>query len=557
MASDQLVFVPLGGVGEIGMNLALYGFGKGRERQWLAVDMGVSFAKEDLPGVDGILPDISFLLERKRNLVGIAITHAHEDHFGALFELWPQLEVPVFMTPFAAGLLAAKKESERGAPNIPVQVVQQGERFSAGPFDLEYIPMSHSIPEPNSIAIRTPAGLVLHTGDWKLDPTPLVGKPTDAARLAALGEEGILALICDSTNAYRDGVSPSEADVAKVLEEMIANSPNRIVVTTFASNIARLRTVALAAQKAGREVVVIGRAMQRALGVAEELGYLEGVGPIRDQDAFGYLPRDKVLALMTGSQGEPRAALARIANGDHRDVALASGDRVIFSSRTIPGNERSVNGIINALVDLGIEIVTDSDGLVHVSGHPRRDELRQMYAWTKPQILIPVHGEARHLREQVKLATAEGIPEVVELRNGKMVRLSPSPAAVISEVKTGRLYRDGNLLLPPEASGVTDRRRLSFAGSVTVALAMATDGDLLDDPQIAIIGLPMIDNKGVAFQSIVEDAIENALASMPRQRRKDASTVREAVRRAVRNEVAAIWGKKPATAVLISVIEDE
>jgi ribonuclease J len=557
MASDQLVFVPLGGVGEIGMNLALYGFGKGRERKWLAVDMGVSFAKEDLPGVDGILPDIDFLVERKRNLVGIAITHAHEDHFGALFELWPELQVPVFMTPFSAGLLAAKKESEAGAPEIAVKIVQQGGRVTAGPFELEYIPMSHSIPEPNAIAIRTPAGLVLHSGDWKLDPTPLVGKATDSERLQAIGEEGVLALICDSTNAIRDGVSPSEAEVATVLEDIIAASPNRVVVTTFASNIARLRTVALAAQKAGREVVVIGRAMQRALAVADEMGYLKGVGPIRDQEAFGYLPRDKVLALMTGSQGEPRAALARIATGDHRDVALASGDRVIFSSRTIPGNERSVNGIINALVDQGVEIMTDTDGLVHVSGHPRRDELRQMYAWTKPEILVPVHGEARHLHEHAKLARAEGIPQVVELRNGRMVRLSPGPAEIINDVKSGRLYRDGKLLLHPDVSGVADRRRLSFAGSVTISLAMATDGDLLDDPQIAMIGLPMVDNDGNAFAGIVEDAVENALASLPKPRLRDPATVREAVRRAVRNEVANIWGKKPATAVLVSVIEDE
>jgi len=419
------------------------------------------------------------------------------------------------------------------------------------------VPMSHSIPEPNAIAIRTPCGLVLHTGDWKLDPTPLIGKPTDSTRLQELGDEGVLALICDSTNAIREGTSPSEADVAKVLEEMIAASPNRVVVTTFASNISRLRTVALAARKADREIVVIGRAMHRALGVAEEMGYLKGVGPIRDQDAFGYLPRDKVLALMTGSQGEPRAALARIANGDHRDVALASGDRVIFSSRTIPGNERSVNGIINALVDMGIEIVTDSDGLVHVSGHPRRDELRQMYAWTKPQILVPVHGEARHLHEQAKLASEEGIPEVVEVRNGRMVRLSPSPATIVRDVKSGRIYRDGNLLVHPDASGVADRRRLSFAGTVTVSLAMATDGDLLDDPQIAMLGLPTFDSRGKPFQTIVEDAIENAIASLPRPRLKDPGTVREAVRRAVRNEVAAIWGKKPVTAVLISVIEDE
>ncbi len=557
MASDQLVFVPLGGVGEIGMNLALYGFGKGRERQWLAVDMGVSFAKDDLPGVDGVLPDIEFLLERKRNLVGIAITHAHEDHFGALFDFWPQLEVPVFMTPFAAGLLAAKKEGERGAPDIPVKVVQQGERFSAGPFELEYIPMSHSVPEPNAIAIRTPAGMLLHTGDWKLDPTPLIGRPTDGKRLKELGDEGILGLICDSTNAVRDGVSPSEADVAGVLQDIIAGSPNRVVVTTFASNIARLRTVAIAGQKAGREVVVIGRAMHRALGVADELGYLKGVGPIRDQDAFGYLPRDKVLALMTGSQGEPRAALARIANGDHRDIALSSGDRVIFSSRTIPGNERSVNTIINALVDQGIDLVTDNDALVHVSGHPRRDELRQLYAWTRPQIIIPVHGEARHLREHAKLAAAENIPEVVELRNGKMARLSPSPAAIISDVKVGRLYRDGNLVLHPDVSGVADRRRLSFAGAVTISLAMATNGDLLDDPQIAMIGVPLADGEGQSFQGLVEDAIDNALDSLPRARRRDPGTVREAVRRAVRNGIAAVWGKKPVTAVLLSIIEDE
>jgi len=557
MASDQLVFVPLGGVGEIGMNLALYGFGKGRNRQWLAIDMGVSFAKDDLPGVDGILPDIDFLLERKRNLVGIAITHAHEDHFGALFDFWPELEAPVFMSPFAAGLLAAKKGSENGAPDIPVQVVQQGDRFPVGPFELEYIPMSHSIPEPNAIAIRSPAGLVLHSGDWKLDPTPLVGKPTDADRLKALGEEGILALICDSTNAIRDGVSPSEADVAQELEGIIAGSPNRVVVTTFASNIARLRTVAIAGQKAGREVVVIGRAMHRALGVADELGYLKGVGPIRDQDAFGSFPRDRVLALMTGSQGEPRAALARIANGDHRDIALSSGDRVIFSSRTIPGNERSINAIQNALVDQGVDVITDSDALVHVSGHPRRDELRQLYGWTKPQILIPVHGEARHLHEHARLAQSEGIAEVIELRNGKMARLAPSPASVISDVNAGRLYRDGNLLLHPDASGVTDRRRLSFAGVVTVALAMATDGDLLDDPQIAIFGLPTVDGSGRPFLTIIEDTIENVLESLPRGRRKDPGTVREAVRRAVRGEVAAVWGKKPITGVLISVIEDE
>ncbi len=557
MASDQLVFVPLGGVGEIGMNLALYGFGRGRKRKWLAVDMGVSFAKDDLPGVDGVLPDIDFLLQRKKDLVGIAITHAHEDHFGALFDFWPELEVPVFMTAFAAGLLAAKKGAENGAPAIDVKTVKPGRQFSCGPFDLEYVAMSHSIPESNGIAIRTPVGLVLHTGDWKLDPTPVVGDPTDSDRLHSLGDEGILALVCDSTNAIRDGVSPSEADVGSALESIIANSSNRVIVTTFASNIARLKTVALAGKRAGRELVVVGRAMHRSLGVAEELGYLDGVGTIHDQDAFARLPRDKVLALMTGSQGEGRAALARVANGEHRDITLASGDRVVFSSRTIPGNERSVNAIQNALIDQGVDVITDGDTLVHVSGHPRRDELRQLYQWTRPEILIPVHGEPRHLRHHAKLGQAEGIPEVLEIRNGKMARLAPGPAAIVSDVQSGRLYRDGKLLVLPEASGVQERRRLSFGGIVTIALVMATDGELLDDPQIAPFGLPAADEGGNSFLSIIEDIVENTLDSLPRPRRKDPGTVRDAVRRAVRNEIAEIWGKKPVTGVIVSVVEDE
>ncbi len=557
MASDQLVFVPLGGVGEIGMNLALYGIGSGRKRQWLAVDMGVSFAKDDLPGVDGVLPDIDFLLQRKTDLLGIAITHAHEDHFGALFDFWPELEVPVYMTPFAAGLLAAKKGSEGGAPDIDVKVIKQGGQFSCGPFGLEYIAMSHSIPESNAIAIRTPAGLVLHTGDWKLDPTPIVGEPTNSDRLRVLGDEGILALVCDSTNAIRDGISPSEADVGGELESIIANSNNRVIVTTFASNIARLKTVALAGKRAGRELVVVGRAMHRALGVAEELGYLEGVGTIHDQDAFARLPRNKVLALMTGSQGEARAALARVASGEHRDIVLAAGDRVVFSSRTIPGNERSVNGIQNALVDQGVDVITDGETLVHVSGHPRRDELRQLYQWTRPEILVPVHGEPRHLRHHAKLGKAEGIPDILELRNGKMARLAPAPAAIVGDVQAGRLYRDGKLLISPEASGVQERRRLSFGGVVTIALVMATDGELLDDPQIAPFGLPLSDTNGNSFLSIIEDIVENTLDSLPRPRRKDPGTVREAVRRAVRNEIAEIWGKKPVTGVIVSVVEDE
>ena len=553
---DELVFVPLGGVGEIGMNLALYGYGHGRNRAWLAVDMGVAFGHEDLPGVDAVLPDIRYLLERKDRLAGIVISHAHEDHFGALNDFWSQLEVPVYMTPFAAGLLEAKRAMEPNAPKIPVTIVRQRETVTVGPFEVEYIPVSHSIPEPNALAIRTPLGTVLHTGDWKLDPAPGLGLATDDDRLAALGQEGVLALVSDSTNAIREGVSPSEGEVAVVLERLIAEAPHRVAVTTFASNVSRLKAVAAAAQRAGRDVVIIGRAIRRAVDVATELGYLEGLPPFLDQSSYGYLPRNKVVALMTGSQGEPRAALARIAAGDHREVALSPGDRVIFSSRTIPGNERAVNAIINALVDFGTEVVTDRDALVHTSGHPRRDELRQLYDWTKPQIVIPVHGEALHLHEQAKVARAAGIPQVIEARNGRMIRLAPGRAERLDDVTHGRLYRDGRLLVSHEESGVGERRRLSFAGIVSVAIVLSDSGEVLEDPAVSLLGLPAADREGEPLQAVVEEAVDEALDSLPKPRRRDAGLVRETVRRAVRGEIDAIWGKKPPTIIHVTQVSD-
>ena len=552
----ELVFVPLGGVGEIGMNLGLYGYGSGRDRAWLAVDMGVAFGHDDLPGVDAVLPDIRFLRDRKAQLVGIVITHAHEDHYGALMDFWPQLEAPVYMTPFAAGLLEAKRGSEPNAPKINVTVVKQRDRVRLGPFEVEFIPMSHSIPEPNALAIRTPAGTVLHTGDWKLDPAPGLGIPTDEDRLATLGREGVLALVSDSTNAIRDGISPSEGEVALVLERLIAEAPQRVAVTTFASNVGRLKSVAAAAQRAGREVVVVGRSIRRAVDVAEELGYLEGMPRFLDQDAYGYLPRNKVVALMTGSQGEPRAALSRIAAGDHREVALAPGDRVIFSSRTIPGNERPVNAIINRLVDFGAEVITDRDALVHTSGHPRRDELRQLYDWTKPRIVIPVHGEALHLHEQAKVARAAGVEEVVEVRNGQMVRLAPGRAERLDSVAHGRLYRDGRLLVSHEDSGVGERRRLAFSGVISVAIVLSDSGDVLEDPTITLLGVPAANAAGEKLFKILEESVDEALDSLPKGRRRDAGLVRESVRRTLRSAVDAAWGKKPSTIVHVTHVSD-
>jgi ribonuclease J len=543
--AQQLVFAPLGGVGEIGMNLSIYGLGDERRRQWLAVDLGVSFAAEEhLPGVDLILPDIRYLIEERKNLVGLVLTHAHEDHFGALIDLWPRLKVPLYATPFTAALLEAKCASEPRAPKIPVTIVALGSRFNVGPFDIELVTMAHSIPESNALIIRTPGGTVLHTGDWKIDPTPILRDPTDEKKLRALGQEGCLALVGDSTNAVREGRSPSEADVARTIAGLVKSARGRVAVTTFASNVARLRAVADAARAADREVVVIGRAMERVVQIARETGYLDGVQDFRPVDAYGYLPPKKVVALCTGSQGEPRAALSRIAEDQHPEVTLSQGDCVIYSARTIPGNEKAVGRVINLLIEQGIEIITDRTHLVHVSGHPRRAELEELIGWVKPKVLIPVHGEALHLHEHAALARSCGVPEVVRCRNGDLVQLSPQ-ARIIDEVPAGRLYKDGTLVVEADARTVADRRRLSFAGVVSIAIAMTDKGELRDGPLLDLIGIPERAGDGGSMNDAVQDAVLETIESLPRGRRRDPDAVAEAVRRAVRAAVVQRWGKKP------------
>jgi ribonuclease J len=546
MAQNELVFAPLGGIGEIGMNLSIYGFGDERRRQWLIVDCGVSFASEELlPGIDLILPDIRFLIEQRKNIVGLVITHGHEDHIGALIDLWPRLKVPLYATPFTAALFEAKRLSEPGAPQIPVKVAPLGGRLNLGPFTVDFINVAHSIPESNALAIRTPAGVVLHTGDWKIDPTPLIGQPTDQARLTALGDEGVLALVGDSTNAVREGRSPSESDVARTLAELIRTAPARVAVTTFASHVGRIRAVADAARAVDREVVLVGRAMERVTQVARETGYLDGVQDFRSMESYGYLPPDKVLALCTGSQGEPRAALSRIAEDEHPEVTLAKGDRVIFSSRAIPGNEKAVARVINGLVSQGVEVITDRTHLVHVSGHPRRAELLDMIAWVRPKILIPAHGEALHLNEHAELGRRAGVPHVLVCRNGDLVRLAQDGAQIIDKVPSGRLYKDGSILINAEAKTVAARRRLSFSGIVTIALALSEKGTLAADPEIELIGIPETDAGGASMNEIARDAVEEAFESMPKPRRRDADAVAEAVRRAVRGAIAQRWNKKP------------
>jgi ribonuclease J len=537
------------------MNLYLYGYGRDGAREWLIVDMGITFGGETEPGIDVILPDIRFIEEEKHNIVGLLLTHAHEDHFGAVVDLWPQLAgIPVYATPFTAEMLKSKL-AEMGLVNgFPLEIIPLGHRRAIGPFDIELITMSHSIPEPSAVVIRTPLGAALHTGDWKLDENPLTSAPTDEARLRALGTDGLSALICDSTNAVREGISASEADVAVTLARLIREAPQRVAVTTFASNVARIRSVANAARAAGRELVVVGRAMFRVIEAAQATGYLDPDLSFHEETIFSKLPPHKVLALCTGSQGETRAAMARIAQNEHPNVKLDEGDWVIFSSRTIPGNEKAVGRVQNALADMEVEVITDQDAAVHVSGHPRRGELEQLYAWVKPDTAIPMHGEGRHLEAHAKLAEKLGVRQVVRARNGTMVRLLPGPAEIINEVPVGRLYRDGAIVTRADDGQVRERRKLGFAGAVAVSLVLSDKGALLADPEVAVTGLPPADKEGTPFTEIARDAVIGTIESLPKPKRKDQALVSEAVRRSVRAAVNQAWGKKPMCSVLLTVL---
>ncbi|WP_062203366.1 ribonuclease J [Aureimonas sp. AU12] len=534
------------------MNLALYGYGPSDNREWIMVDCGVSFAGPDFPGVDLVLPDISFIENRLSALKGIVITHAHEDHYGAVLDLWPRLKAPVYATPFTAALLQAKREGEPGAPKVPVTIFRAGETFQVGPFSIEAVNVTHSIPEPVALAIRTPLGTVVHTGDWKIDATPALGDPTDEARLRQIGEDGVLALICDSTNAMREGVSPSERQVTQSLQEIIAAAKGRVAITTFSSNVGRIRSIAKASDDAGRQVLLMGRSMKRVADVAGELGYLDGLQPFVGEQDFGYLPRDKAVIVLTGSQGEPRAALARLSRDEHPTVALSKDDTVIFSSRSIPGNEKAIGDIKNALIERGVRIIEDQDKLVHVSGHPRRSEMKQMYEWIRPKIAVPAHGESAHLSAHAQFARDLGVPEVVSLRNGQMVRLAPGAATVIDEVPFGRLYKDGYLVGTAEQMGINERRRLSFAGQVSVLIELTAKLELEVDPEVVCMGLPAKDETGEEMSEVLIDAAAGAVESIPKGRRKDLELVREAVRRAVRGEANDAWGKKPAVTVFVT-----
>jgi ribonuclease J len=543
--SDELLFLALGGAGEIGMNLNLYG----HAGKWLMVDLGVTFGDESTPGVDVIMPDPEFIRERVKDLVAIVLTHAHEDHIGAVPYLWSQLRCPLYATPFTASVLRRKLEEAGLHREAVVTEIPMSGKVSLAPFEVELITLTHSIPEPNAVVVRTKLGAVLHTGDWKLDPNPLLGPTSDEAALRKLGDGGVLAMVCDSTNVFVEGTSGSEADVRDSLREVIGTLKNRVAVGCFASNVARLGTIAEVAAEHGRQCALVGRSLWRMVAAAQENGYLTGLPEFVAEHDVGFFPRDKILMICTGSQGEPRSALARIARKEHPHVTLESGDAVIFSSRTIPGNEKSIARLQNDLALQGVEIITDRDEDIHVSGHPARDELTEMYQMVRPRIAIPVHGEARHIKEHVALAKQCQVPEAIEAANGAVIRLAPGPAEVIAQVTSGRLGLDGNSLLRLDGDMIRHRHRMSFNGLIMVSVAMTKDGRLLAPPQVSLEGL--LDGGEAAAEAIADmtDAVSEALEKLGKPQLLDTEEVAECARLAARRWFHKAYDKKPVTKV--------
>jgi ribonuclease J len=535
---NALFFVPLGGAGEIGMNFSLYAFGG----KWLIIDCGVTFGDDAQAGVDVVMADPAFIVERRDDLLGIVATHAHEDHIGAIPYLWPQLKCPVWATPFTASVLRAKLGEVGLLDKVKITTVPMSGRFTIGPFDLELITLTHSIPEPNAVVIRTPVGTVLHTGDWKFDPDPLIGDPWDEPALRRLGDEGVLAMICDSTNALKPGVSGSEAELRESLTELIGHyDSGRVAVACFASNVARLSTIAYAAQQNGRDVALVGRSLGRIDKAARENGYLTDVPRFLTEDEAGYVPRDKILMICTGSQGEPRAALARIARDDHPNVVLEEGDVVIFSSRIIPGNEKAIGRLQNALVRLGVDIVTEQDHFVHVSGHPAQDELIHMYQLVRPRVAIPVHGEARHLAAHADLAADCQVPEALVIENGDVIRLDRKGGAIVGEAPVGRIASDGKSLLPLRGTALRERQRVGLNGAVIASLVLDRRGFLAAPPQITLIGLA--EANAVPAASLL-DAVTDGIEGLPALMRRDDDAVRDTVRRILRRRLNELFGKR-------------
>ena len=549
---DELVFLPLGGSNEIGMNLNLYGYGPSNDRKWIVVDLGVTFGDQTTPGVEIILPDPTYLEQVKNNLLGIVLTHAHEDHIGAVGWLWRRFKAPLYATPFTAFLLREKLREAGLEGQARITEVELGGNLKLGPFDIDLLTLTHSIPEPNGLAIKTPLGTVLHTGDWKIDPEPITGAPTDDAAIRKLGDEGVLAMICDSTNVFVDGESGSETGVREALTPLIKSLKGKVAVACFASNVARMDSVIRAGQAAGRAVVLVGRSMHRMAAAAKSVGLFQGLKPfVSDSEAKG-LSDDKVLYLCTGSQGEARAALSRMSEGTHPHASLGKGDHCIFSSRVIPGNEVAIRNLQNRLADRGVRLYTERDHPgIHVSGHPCRDELAQMYAWARPQIAVPTHGERRHLLEHVAFARDLQVPQAVAPRNGDMVRLAPGPAQIVESVPNGRLYVDAGVVTPENGDALRERRHAAFNGALTVSLVLDSRNRLVSGPLVLALGLP--GDKSSPLEDALDTLADEAANALRRCDDPDIDeAIESAINRAVKKAAYRIWERRPVveTAVL-------
>jgi ribonuclease J len=536
----ELLFLALGGSAEIGMNVNLYGC----DGKWLMVDLGMTFSGDQYPGVDLVFADLEFIEERVKDLAGIVLTHGHEDHIGAIPYFAAELGVPLYATPFTADLIRRKLEEAGILGEIELNIIEGIDSFAVGPFDISYVPLAHSIAEGNGLLIDTPYGRIFHTGDWKLDEEPIIGEPTTQEELTEIGDDGVLAMVCDSTNVFNPEPSGSEGAVYRgLMEEVKRHEGRRVMVTTFASNVARLHTLGEVAKATGRKLCVAGRSLDRIIEVAQDNGYLQDFPKTVDwQTAMG-LPRGKVLIMATGGQGEPRAALARVADGSHQ-ISLQKGDVVLFSSRQIPGNEVAIGRVQNKLAESGVIMVTDRQSEIHVSGHPGRPELEALYSWIRPEILVPVHGEIKHMQEQVRVGQAAGIPHNIFQKNGDIIRLAPGKPSKLAEVRTGRLVLDGDIIVPADGEAISMRRRMAREGVIVVAV----DSKL--KPHLELLGMPL-DEDADDFVAEASADIVKALRGLKGPARKDRKSLTEAVRLATRRAATRWSGKRPQVKVIL------
>ncbi|MGF1606984.1 MAG: ribonuclease J [Rhodothalassiaceae bacterium] len=548
---NDLVFLPLGGTDEVGMNMALYHL----DGKWIMVDCGMTFAGPGLPGVDLIFPDPGFIEERHEDLLGIVITHGHEDHIGALPHLWPRLKAPIFASRFTAELIREKLEEAQLLGQVSLTVVAPDTPVDLGPFHIDYVPMAHSIPEAHSLLIKTRHGRVFHTGDWKFDDQPQIGVPSPPQRLEQIGQDGVLAAVGDSTNIFNKKPSGSEQPVKDSLGEIVAKAPNRVVITTFASNTARLRSIAEVAKATGRQLALAGRSMDRIWRIGRDTGYLADLPDPIDMDEVGRLPKSRVLIACTGCQGEHRAAMARLARGDHRALHLSAGDLVIFSSKIIPGNEREVGNLVNLLAEQDIQVMTERDAFVHVSGHPGRPELERLYGWLKPQMVVAVHGERHHVKEHAAFARSLGMAAEAA-RNGRALRLAPGGLRLVDEVITDCLILDGIKLVPMTDIGVSERRKIAEDGHLCVILLLDEQGQPIGPPELIIRGVPAYTRQG-SFETVLEETVEEALEGLRRREREDDTAVREAVRIAARRLCRRMLGKNVVVDVRVLRLEED